>query len=98
MGSNILQAIKKYCICCGKRQNSRKHETTAPPNAPNAKRYDLCNTEVSNSNPLKGHTTERFTDLGKLNFLMVVGFRLEPIFNIAPAASKNNAQFKSGQN
>jgi len=26
------------------------------------------------------------------------GFRLEPIFNTAPAASKNDAQFKSGQN
>jgi len=26
------------------------------------------------------------------------GLRLEPIFNTAPAASKNNAQFKSGQN
>ena len=25
-------------------------------------------------------------------------FRLEPIFNTAPAASKNNAHFKSGQN
>jgi len=25
-------------------------------------------------------------------------FRLEPIFNTAPAASKNTAQFKSGQN
>jgi len=25
-------------------------------------------------------------------------FRLEPIFNTTPAASKNNAQFKSGQN
>jgi hypothetical protein len=26
------------------------------------------------------------------------GFRLEPIFITAPAASKNDAQFKSGQN
>jgi len=25
-------------------------------------------------------------------------FRLRPIFNTAPAASKNNAWFKSGQN
>jgi len=36
-------------------------------------------------------TTERFTDLGKQNFPMVVDFRLEPIFNTAPAASKNTA-------
>jgi len=37
--------------------------------------------------------TECFTDLGKQNFLMVV----EPIFTSAPAALKNDAQFKSGQ-
>jgi len=30
--------------------------------------------------------TEGFTDLGKLNFPMVVRLRLEPIFNTAPAA------------
>jgi hypothetical protein len=29
---------------------------------------------------------------------MWFGFRLEPIFNTAQAASKNTAQFKSGQN
>jgi len=29
---------------------------------------------------------------------IVVWFRLEPIFNTALAASKNTAQFKSGQN
>jgi len=40
---------------------------------------------------------ECFTDLGKLNFPMRFGFRLKPIFNTAPAASKNNTQFKSGQ-
>ncbi len=39
-----------------------------------------------------------FMDLGKLNFPMVVSFRLKPIFNTAPAASKNTARFKSGQN
>jgi len=35
----------------------------------------------------------------KLNILMVVqfNFRLESIFKTAPAASKNNAQFKTGQ-
>ncbi len=43
-------------------------------------------------------TTERFTDLGKLNFRWLFGFRLEPIFNTSPAASKNDAGFKSGQN
>jgi len=68
VGSNILQAIKKYCICCGKRQNSRKHETTAPPNAPNAKRYDLCNTEVSNSNPLKRAYYRAFHRFGHAKF------------------------------
>jgi len=36
-------------------------------------------------------------DLGKLNFPMV-DFRLEPIFSTATAASKNDAQFKRGQN
>ncbi len=43
-------------------------------------------------------TTERFTDLGKLNFLMVFRFRLKPIYTTVPAASKNYVQFKSGQN
>jgi len=42
--------------------------------------------------------TEHFTDLGKLNFRWWFGFRLKPIFSTAPAASKNNAQFKRGQN
>ncbi len=44
-------------------------------------------------------TTMRFTDLGKLNFPMVVWFYAqEPIFSTAPAASKNDTQFKRGQN
>jgi len=42
--------------------------------------------------------TERFTDLGKLNSLWWFGFRFEPIFTTAPAASKNSAQFESGKN
>jgi len=42
-------------------------------------------------------STERFTDLGKLNF-PISRFGLEPIFNTAPDASKNDAWFKSGQN
>jgi len=42
--------------------------------------------------------TKRFTDLVKLNFLMVFNFRLELIYNTTPAASKNDAWFKSGQN
>jgi len=42
-------------------------------------------------------TTKRFTDLGKLKFVMV-GFRLEPISTTALAASKNDARFKSDQN
>jgi len=44
------------------------------------------------------YTTEHFTDLGKLNFQWWFGFRLGQIFNTAPAASKNDAWFKSGQN
>ena len=43
-------------------------------------------------------STERFTDLNKLNLPMVVRIRLEPIFPTSPAASKNDACFKSGQN
>jgi len=31
-------------------------------------------------------------------FQLWFGFKLKPIFNTAPAASKNTAQFKSGQN
>jgi len=45
----------------------------------------------------KFYRTESLTDLGKLNFPMVVRFRLEPIVNTVPAASKNTAKFKSGQ-
>ena len=41
----------------------------------------------------QGKATERFTDLGKLNFSMVVWF-----YSTAPAASKNDAWFKRGQN
>jgi hypothetical protein len=33
-------------------------------------------------------STECFTDLGKLNLTMVVHFKLEPIFDTSPAASK----------
>jgi len=36
-------------------------------------------------------------DLGKLNLPMVVGLRLGQIYSIAPAASKNDAEFKSGK-
>jgi len=43
-------------------------------------------------------STERCTDLDKLKFVMVVGFKFEPIFNTAPAVSKNDAYFKSSQN
>jgi hypothetical protein len=38
-----------------------------------------------------------FRDLAKLNLPMVVQFYGEPIFDTAPAASKNKARFKSGQ-
>ncbi len=41
-------------------------------------------------------TTERFTDLGNLNFPM--DFRLGTIYTTALAASKNDARFKSGHN
>ncbi len=40
-----------------------------------------------------------FTNLGKLNLPMVVfDFKLEPVFDTAPATSKNEAHIKSGQN
>jgi len=42
-------------------------------------------------------STGGFTDVGKLNLLMVVQFRLEPIYTTAPAASKNKARFKRHQ-
>jgi len=42
--------------------------------------------------------TERFTDLEKLNFVIVVGFSLEPMRDSTPAASKNDAQLSSAQN
>jgi len=48
-------------------------------------------------NSLEFNSTQRFTDLGKLNFLMM-GFRLEPIYTTALAVFKNGAQFKSGLN
>jgi hypothetical protein len=39
-----------------------------------------------------------FTDSEKLNLLMVFDFKLEAIFATGSAASKNDAQYKSGQN
>jgi len=43
--------------------------------------------------------TERFTDLGKLNLFMVVRFYAHAnLHYTAPAASKNDAQFKSCHN
>jgi hypothetical protein len=45
----------------------------------------------------KTYTTMCFRDLAKLNLPMVVRLKLEPIFDTAPAASKNKARFKSGQ-
>ncbi len=39
-----------------------------------------------------------FRALAKLNLLMVVRFKLEPIFDTAPAVSKNEAQVKRCQN
>ncbi len=49
------------------------------------------------------HTNkERFTDMGKQNFLKIFlwwfDLRLEQIYTTSPAASKNDAQFKSVQN
>jgi len=46
------------------------------------------------------HTTERFTDLiGQAKFPDgAFGIWLKPVFNTAPAASKNDAWLKSGQN
>ncbi len=38
-----------------------------------------------------------FRDLDKLNLPMVLRFKLEPIFDTAQAAAKNEAHFKSGQ-
>ncbi len=37
-----------------------------------------------------------FVDLGKLNLPMVVRFKLKPVFDTAPATSKNEARVKSG--
>ncbi len=67
---------------------------------PSAAEPQLRTTESQETEMLKTTkiSTEHFTDLSKLNFPMVVWFQLEPIFNTAPAASKNDAQFKSGQN
>jgi len=52
----------------------------------------------SHLHPNSNTDTERLTDLGKLNFLIVVQFWLELIYTNASAASKNTARLKSGQN
>ncbi len=44
------------------------------------------------------NSTEHFMDLGKLNLLVWFGFRFKSIYATAPATSKNDIQFKSGQN
>jgi hypothetical protein len=44
-------------------------------------------------------STVCFTELGKLNLpIVVLDFKLEPIFATAPAASKSETYFKNGQN
>ena len=43
---------------------------------------------------VKETDTERFTNLGKLNFLMVVRFQARGNFCYCPAASKNDTHFK----
>ncbi len=48
--------------------------------------------------PLRRTDTVCFRDLAKLNSPMWFNFKLEPVFNTAPASSKNEAHFKSGQN
>jgi hypothetical protein len=60
----------------------------------------ICNSLLIHKGHNPWHTlyTVCFTDLGKLNLTMVVDFKLKPIFATAPAASKNEACFKSGQN
>ena len=42
--------------------------------------------------------TELFMYYGKLNFPQWFTFRLEAIFNTAPAAPKNHARLKKGEN
>ena len=39
-----------------------------------------------------------FHRFGRAKFAYCFDFKLEPIYTTAPAASKNDAQFKSGQN
>jgi hypothetical protein len=41
--------------------------------------------------------TQHFTDLDKLNLVMMVWFQTGEFFITAPAASKNNSFFKIGQ-
>ncbi len=53
---------------------------------------------ISDSKIIISRTKILDTDLGKLNLLMMVRFYARAIYNTAPAASKNNARFKSGQN
>jgi hypothetical protein len=47
--------------------------------------------------PFLQHGTERFTDFDMLSWVMVLGFKLEPILDTSLAASKYDACFKSGQ-
>jgi len=46
----------------------------------------------------KKMATERFKDLGTLNFPMVVWFKVRANFQYCPSCLKNTTQFKSGQN
>jgi len=38
-----------------------------------------------------------YTDFDELTWLLWFGFKLKPIVDSAPAISKNEAQFKSGE-
>ena len=43
---------------------------------------------------MKHHSTEGFTGLGKLNFPMVVPFKLKPTYALAPTVSKTMLDLK----
>ena len=57
----------------------------------------LCMPELDHTRNMPDCSTEHFTDLDKLKLQRVVWFKAHPIFATAPAASENDACFKSDQ-
>ncbi len=76
--------------------NSAKANISSSPSTPLL--WLRCQFANASDSSTQFYNTVCFRDLAKLNCLWWFDFKLEPIFDTSPAASKNEAHVKSGQN